>query len=195
MTSFKFIRRYFLLLIFVFYAQISNGQNIWSIDNANSNVTFTITWRQHSFRTGEFKVFSGEIKLKEDNSFKDAEVNFRMDASSICLIANNLSDVVQDEEYLNTKEFPEITFNSSSIKKKHKNDYEVKGMLTIKGTSHEVVFIMTDYGIVNYEGRDYGALKVTGQINKSDFKIYGGGNLLGDIINITAYFETIKLVE
>jgi polyisoprenoid-binding protein YceI len=79
------------------------------------------------------------------------------------------------------------------VKKGHKNMYEVKGNLTIKGVTHEVIFLMEDNGIIEYDGRKYGALKVTSQLKKSDFKIYGGGDRLGDIINITAYFETVKV--
>jgi polyisoprenoid-binding protein YceI len=178
----------FLILTCSIFSQVE-----WQIDNAHSNVTFAIQWRQNSFRTGEFKIFSGTIKAKNESNFEDANVNFSTEASSIDLIARNLSTMVEGQEYIDVQNFSEILFVSTSVKKEHKNTYNVKGNLTIKGVTHEVIFLMEDNGIIEYEGRKYGALKVTGQLKKSDFKIYGGGDRLGDIINITAYFETVKV--
>lgn len=189
------MKRLLIIWSFTFYALSTFGQNTWYIDNANSNVTFSVQWRKNSFRTGEFKIFSGEIVLQEGNTYKDAKVDFKLDATSISLITNSLSSLMQSPEYLNTKDFPEITYKSTSIKKKHGNNYQVTGILTIKGVSHEIPFMIEDNGLFEYEGREYGALKITGQINKSDFKIYGGGDLLGDLITITAYFETVKVAE
>jgi len=43
---------------------------------------------------------------------------------------------------------------------------KLKGNLTIKGVTHEAVFFMEDNGVIEYDKRKYGALKVTGQIEK-----------------------------
>lgn len=171
------------------------GQIDWRIDNANSNLTFAIRWRQNSFRTGEFKIFSGDIICKTDNSFENAQIDFKVDAASLDLIASKLSSIVEDNEFLDSHQFPEITFKSTSVKKKHKNIYEVIGSLTIKGVTRDTKFILEDNGISDYDGCKYGALKVTGQINKSDFKIYGGKGMLGDLVIITAYLEMVKIEE
>jgi polyisoprenoid-binding protein YceI len=101
--------------------------------------------------------------------------------------------MVQGQEFLDVQNFSEILFVSTSVKKEHKNTFEIKGNLTIKGVTHEAKLQMEDNGVIEYEGRKYGALKVTGQVKKSDYKIYGGGDRLGDLINITAYFETVKV--
>jgi polyisoprenoid-binding protein YceI len=186
------------ILFHIFLAALSSvsfGQSTWRIDNAHSNVTFAIQWRQNSFRTGEFKIFSGDIVTKKADSYEEAEIEFKVEPTSIDLIASNLISMVQGEEYLNSQEFQEIVFKSTTFKKKHKKQYEVVGKLTIKGTTHETTFLMEDNGFIEYDGRKYGALKVTGQINKSDFKIYGGGDRLGDLILITGYFETVKVED
>ncbi len=187
------MKRIYFIVAFAVLSGSVFSQVEWQIDNAHSNVTFAIQWRQNSFRTGEFKIFSGTIKSKSENNFEDATVNFSAEASSIDLIARNLSIMVQGQEYLDVQNFSDILFVSKSVKKEHKNNYSVKGNLTIKGVTHEVMFLMEDNGIIEYDGRKYGALKVTSQLKKSDFKIYGGGDRLGEIINITAYFEIVKV--
>jgi polyisoprenoid-binding protein YceI len=189
------MKKYILLCVLVSLTNHIFCQAKWQIDNANSNLTFAIQWRQHSFRTGEFKVFSGDMKCKKDNSYEDAEIDFNVDATSLDLIASKLSNIVEDDQFLDSRHFPNISFKSSSVKKKHKNIYEIKGSLTIKGVSRDVVFLMEDKGVVEYEGIKYGALKVTGNLNKSDFKIFGGGEVLGNLVVVTGYFEIVKVNE
>ena len=174
---------------------ISNGQEKWQIDNATSNVTFAIQWMQNSYRTGEFKVFDGDIILKKEGVFDDASINFKMQATSIDLIASSLINLSQNEEFLDSKKYPEIEFKSTSVEKKHKNSFEVKGKLSIKGVTRDVDFVLENNGISEFDGQKIGALKVTGQFNRDDFMIYGGDKRLGNIINVTAYFETVKAIN
>ncbi len=189
------MKRLIFLIKILIFSIIVNGQEKWQIDNANSNVTFAIQWMQNSFRTGEFKVFSGDIITKKSGVLEDAFIDFKIQVTSIDLIATALMNLVQNEEYLDSRNFPEIEFKSISIKRKHKNVFEVNGNLSIKGITRPAVFTLEDNGVVEYDGRKYGALKATGQFNKSDFKIYGGDKRLGDLILVTAYFETVKVVE
>jgi len=188
------MKKILIISVFIFLVINIFSQNTWRIDNANSNVTFAIDWMQNSHRTGEFKIFEGDIIIPTDNTFDNAKVDFSIEASSIDLIASNLISTVQGEEYLDTKNYPKILFQSTSIKKKHKKNYEVKGKLTIKDITRDVDFELEDNGIIEYEGRQYGAVTVTGKLKRSDFKIYGGGDRLGDNINITAYFQITKII-
>lgn len=182
-----------ITLLILFNFLYSHSQVVWQIDNAHSNVNFAVQWRQNSFRTGEFKIFTGEIVTIKENSLENASVTFKAQTSSIDLIASNLATMAQDENYLDTKDFPEIKFKSISIKKKAKDTYELKGILEIKGISNEVIFTLEDHGTIIFEGRSYGALKISGQILRSDYKIYGNDERLGDKIIITGYFETVKV--
>jgi polyisoprenoid-binding protein YceI len=189
------MKRYIAILMCAGLMNISHAQTTWIIDNGNSNVNFAIQWQQNSFRTGTFKVFDGQIACEKEGTFEGAKVSFKLTTKSIDLIANNLTSMAQNEEYLNSMQFPEISFVSTSVKKSKKKMYEVSGMLTVKGVSRPAKFMMEDNGTVQYNNRTVGALKVTGQLNKSDFKIFGGADRLGETIKIEAYLETQKLSD
>lgn len=180
-----------IVAIFLIYASVW-AQGLWRIDNSNSNLNFMVQWRQNSFRTGEFKIFSGDIRTTQPN-FENSEVTFIAEAASIDLIASNLSKLVQSDEFLNVAQYPQISFKSSTLKKKKKNIYELKGTLTITGVSKTQKFILEDHGIVLFEGRSYLLLEVNGELNRSDFKIFGGGEHLGDKIIVTGFFEAVKI--
>ncbi len=189
------MRKIIFIAVILQFSVYLIGQEKWQIDNANSNVTFTIQWMQNSFRTGEFKIFSGDIVTSQKESIEGASIDFKMQTSSIDLIASSLMNLVQTEDYLDGRNYPLIEFKSTSIKHKRKNLFEVNGNLIIKGVTRAAVFMLEDNGIVDFDGQKYGALKVTGKLNKNDFNIYGEDKRLGDNIDVTAYFETVKVIE
>jgi polyisoprenoid-binding protein YceI len=189
--SMKFLRSLLLIFAFLLAGRVS-AQSVWKIDNAHSNVNFAIQWREFSFRTGEFKKFEGEIKKKTEDSFEGAEIVFSADANSVDLIAEQLAQLAQTPEFLDAPQFPKITFVSKEVKLVSGKTYEVLGELTIKGKSQSVKLQLEDNGTSPGNNKTYGAIKVTGNLNKSEFAITGGGARLGNLIVLTCYFETIK---
>ena len=189
------MKRLCLLVAVISVGLLSNGQSLWRIDNAHSNVNFTAHWNKNAFLTGTFKIFDGDIRTAKENTFEESKIIFKAQSNSIDLIASSLSKDVQQESYLDAQKFQEINFESTSVKKKNKENYVAKGKLTIKGTTREVEFLMEYLGTTEYEGEKFGALKVTGKINRTDFKIYGNDERLGDEIEITGYFELVRVAE
>ncbi|MDX2194953.1 MAG: YceI family protein [Cytophagales bacterium] len=177
-------------LIFLFFISfyVSNAQVTYIIDNGHSNVNFAIPWREISFRTGEFKSFNGEITTKSETDLTDASVRLSVEVGSIDVIADKLNKMLQEKDYLDSASCPIITYTCTGLKKIKDNVYEANGDLTLKCKTQKVKFMVEDNG-----RRDkYAAIKVTGVVPKSQFGIVGGGDRLGDGVQITAFFEMVK---
>jgi hypothetical protein len=65
------------------------AQEIWTVDSPHSNIRFEVGWENISTRTGEFKVFDGQLTT---NSISD------LSNATFYLIADRLSERLKGEE-------------------------------------------------------------------------------------------------
>lgn len=176
------------LLTVLLSATFTNGQTNWLFGAGHSNICFAIQWNEYSFRTGEFKDFLGKIESPDSNSFDNSKVTLNIKNSGIDVINTSLNHMLMNAEYLDSLNCPEITFTCDKMKKTKKNKYIAEGILTVKCKPVKTTFFVEYMGT---KGKNV-YLKVTGTVYKKDFGITGGGDRLGDIINITAYLELNK---
>jgi polyisoprenoid-binding protein YceI len=164
------------------------AQSRYKINGGHSNIGFAIQWNEFGFRTGEFKAFGGQLNTTNDKNLVDAKVTLTVQVGSVDVIVPHLGKMLQNKEYLDSASCPFIFFKAENFKKKKKNIYTAKGELTIKCKPQTVEFIIEDSG---RKGKN-AFLKVTGSLSKKNWDITGGGERLGDLINITSYFELEK---
>ena len=173
------------LLLIMFLPIFSFAQETWEFAEGHSNIGFAIQWNEFSFRTGEFKKFSGKVETTNAKDYKDAKVNLVINVGGLDVINEQLNKMLMGKEYLDSAACPEITFVCEKLKKGKKNTYLAEGDLTIKCKTIKTTFTVEDMG----KKDKYAFIKVVGTVHKKDFGITGGGDRLGDIINITAYLE------
>jgi len=127
--------------------------------------------------SGQFRKFDANIDLdtaKPENS--KAEVS--VDIGSLYTGDQDADAIALDKPWLNKIDFPKATFKSTSVKGLAPNRYEVKGTLTIRGKSREIIVPLTT------EAQADGTLKATGSfsIQRADFAIGGGEWNEGDLV-------------
>lgn len=88
-------------------------------------------------------------------------------------------DLKNEEIWLNTKKFPEISFHSTKIEKTEKG-FKAIGELTVKGTTKPVEIPFTFSG-----NGSSGVFKGEFNINREDYHVGKKGGSVGDIITIT----------
>ena len=118
-------------------------------------VTFSeIRWKGYKTLKAESLSHDGTIKLKSGNLlFKDNEIaggNFVMDMTSMDAedLNNNkklkkmFENHLKSDDFFDSVKFPESTFQIKSLKKLKNNDYnyQINGILTIKGISKNLSF-------------------------------------------------------
>lgn len=87
---------------------------------------------------GSFKRFKATLNFDAAQP-QAARVSFELDLSSIDAGSKEANNEVVGKDWFNVKQFPTAQFKSSAVKALGGNRYEVRGPLTIKGKTREVV--------------------------------------------------------
>ena len=103
------------------------------------------------------------------------------------------------EYFLDAENHKEITFQYTALKTKDDENYELTGILTIKGISKEIT-LNVEYGGVNKDpwGNDKAGFSINGKINRKDWglnwnsALETGGVLVSDEVRISAEIQFIK---
>ena len=171
-----------LLLCFTSFAQ-----QTWTVDNAHSNIRFEVGWEDFSVRTGEFKVFEGTITTDSKYDLSKATFHLKVDPKSIDVIADDLSEQLKSERFLDAEKYPEITFSSSGAKSMSDSTYISTGKLAIRGVEKEQDALIWVKGHkIGRRGEMLG-IEVSLSINRKDFGLEWGSPRLGDKVKIVGY--------
>lgn len=169
----KRVISFFLSLFFLLFGNILYGQNYRVLDNASS-VKVSIKNAGMDI-DGKLTGLEGDIHFNPAD-LKTASFSVSIDANTINTGIDVRDENLRGDEYLDTKKFPRISFISKQVTTSNKpNTYSMKGTITIKGISKEIVFPFT--AVPKNDG-----LVFTGdfKVNRVDFKIGVGSLVLSD---------------
>lgn len=185
-----------LLIICLSICFSVSAQETWQVDNPHSNLRFEVGWEDFSMRTGEFKVFEGTMVTNSREDLSDAIIEFKVDATSVDVIADRLAGHVKSDKFLNVEKFPEIKFSSSEATKNADGTYTAKGMLTIHEMAKEQeVTIKVTGSKQTKKGFIYG-LNVSLTVNRMDYGLdWGSPRLAENIILVGHLLYKLKKEE
>jgi polyisoprenoid-binding protein YceI len=179
-------------LISVSFAQTAKT---WNVDKMHSSVKFAVSHLVISEVDGSFKIFDGNmVATKED--FTDAKINFTVDVNSINTDNSNRDGHLKSDDFFNAEKYPNMTFVSTSFKKKTSSTYELIGDLTIRDVTKKVSFAV-QYGGTTKDpyGNTKAGFKATGTINRLEYGLKwntlteAGGTIVGSKIDLTINLE------
>lgn len=87
---------------------------------------------------GKFKKFDAQVAF-DPKKPETAKIGFTIDLGSASLGSAETEAELVKPEWFNVKQFPQATFQSSSVKAAGAGKFEVAGKLVIKGASHDVL--------------------------------------------------------
>lgn len=144
----------------------------WQIDPTHSHLSFAIRVMSVTTTRGRFHALRGYLHIDEQhpaNSWVEAEV----DAASIDT-HNKLRDVhLRSAAFFAVKQYPTITFQSTSVEHAGGQDYQVTGNLTMHGVTRHITFDVAYRGQSTQMGVRAG-LRASAQINRNDFGVGRG---------------------
>ena len=179
------MKKFNLLILYLSFCFTSLAQETWTIDNPHSNLRFEVGWEDFSVRTGEFKIFDGSIVTNSREDLTNAAIEFKVDASSVDVIADRLAEHIKSDRFLEVEKYPEITYSSNQVIETGENAYLSIGKLTIHGVEKEQAVSIKVKGYKETKkGIIYG-LEVSLDVNRLDYGLDWGSPRLA---------ETIKLV-
>ena len=138
-------------------------------------------------RTGEFKIFDGTIVTDSKDDLSNASFEFKVDASSVDVIAERLANHIKSDRFLEVEKYPEITFSSSQATKIDENNYTSKGKLTIHGVEKEQEVSFKVKGAKETKKGVILGLEVRVEVDRTDFGLDWGSPRLAEKIIIVGH--------
>lgn len=170
----------------------------YSIDAAHSRVGFSVRHMMISNVRGEFTKLSGGATYDPSNP-EATRVTAEVETGSINTREEQRDTHLRSQDFFDSEHFPVMTFVSKSARKKG-DGLELKGELTIRGTTHEVTLNVED---ITPERSDPWGKKRLGasartKIRRSDFgmrwnaALEAGGVLVGDEVTVELEVELVR---
>ncbi|MBP1669593.1 MAG: YceI family protein [Bacteroidetes bacterium] len=168
----------------------------WVLDPSHSELNFKVKHLMISNVKGEFKNFLAEI---DNEDFKNGLVKVDIETSSIFTNSTDRDNHLKSADFFDVENHPAMTFESTSFKKVDDNDYKLKGLLTVKGISKEVV-LDVEFGGTNKDpwGNEKAGFSYAGKINRKDWglnwntALETGGVLVSDEVHIGGEVQFVK---
>jgi polyisoprenoid-binding protein YceI len=170
----------------------------WTIDPAHSSVTFSAKHMMVTTVRGSMKIRDFDLDF-DPNDLAASSVRVVLDAASIDTNQQMRDDHLRSGDFLDVATYPELTFRSTAITPKGGDDYEIRGDLTIRGTTRPVV-LKAEYAgtVTNMQGGKSAGFSATTKINREDFgltwnvALEQGGWLVGKDIRIEIDLEVMS---
>jgi polyisoprenoid-binding protein YceI len=169
------MNKFITLFLTTLLAVSANAQQYQPVDE-KSVVKFGI--KNFGLNTGgRFKGVRGVLVFDAANPGASS-FDISIDAATVNTDNNSRDGHLRKAEYFDVIDFPRISFKSDMIIQA-KGSYQVRGKLTIKGTSKDIVFpfkaTIKDDGYL-FEGNF--------RINRRNFKVGGNSLVLSDDVNV-----------
>jgi len=182
---------YFLVLLFSFQTYAAN----WKINKDHSEILFQVPYLGVSELTGRFTDYNGEAQLNEATSKIDS-LKIEISSASINTGHKMRDNHLQASDFLESRQYPNMSFTSSKIIKKNATEYRAEGILTIKKTSRPftINFTVTD-SVKDTWGYENKFVKYKASLNRKDFNINWNKTLdadkflVGDEITFWGVFQ------
>ena len=163
------------------------------IDAVHSGISFQISHLGLSYVHGRFDDFSGSFTIDSSDPSKSA---FALSINTQSVDSNNSKrdDHLRSPDFFNAKQFPTISFTSTSVKPID-GGYEVTGDLTLHGTTKPVTFALKGGTAAEFPKGVSRTGFSTPQmivIKRSDFGVGKPMPILGDEVYVTIGFEGTK---
>lgn len=166
----------------------------WKADPVHSSIVFRIKHLDVGYIYGRFNQYSGSFAFDERDPAACA-LNIEVQAGSV-----DTGNAVRDghlkgPDFFNVKEFPKITFKSTSMKALpgDAKNYEVTGDLTLHGVTKSVKVKLERIGTAkDMRGTLRTGFETTFTIKRSDYGMKYLVGALGDEVRVTVALEGIR---
>ncbi len=170
----------------------------YDLDAAHSHVGFAVRHMMVSNVRGEFKKLTGTVSY-DPSAPENTAIDVKIDVASVSTHEEKRDEHLRSADFFDAAKFPEITFVSTQTRKSG-DGLEVKGNLTIAGTTREVTLAVEDVTPEHADpwGKQRMGASARTKIRRSDFgmrwnaALEAGGVLVGDEITITLEVELVR---
>ncbi len=170
----------------------------WVIDPTHSEIGFKVKHMMFTNVSGKFTKFDATIETDGDD-FENARVHFTGAIDSIDTGNADRDGHLRSADFFDAAQFPEITFEATSVSKKSDSEYTIDGNLTLHGVTKPVSLDAEYSGQMKDPwGNTKTGFILTGKINRKDWglnwnsALETGGVLVGEEVRLAIELQFIK---
>ncbi|MFS0752032.1 YceI family protein [Oceanobacillus sp. 1P07AA] len=171
----------------------------WNVDQAHSEVGFSVKHMMISKAKGTFDQFEATIEADVED-LTDAKIEFVIDTTSVNTRNKDRDDHLRSADFFDAETYPKITFVATDIKKTSDSNYDVTGDLTLKGNTKPVTLAVSFEGQSKdpMSGSTVAGFSGSTKINRKEFgltwnaAVETGGVLVGEDVTINFELELHK---
>lgn len=190
----------YLVLMLLPLAHLSGPSTVraadaFGVDAAHSSVVFKIQHAGISWIFGRFNEFSGDFKIdKQDPSNSSFALNIK--AGSIDTNNAKRDEHLRSPDFFNAKQFPTLTFKSTSVKRVDKG-YEVTGDFTMHGVTKQISVVLEGGGkeVEFPKGRKRVGFSAALTLRRADFGMEKFAGMLGEDVHVEIGVEVVQKQE
>jgi polyisoprenoid-binding protein YceI len=158
----------------------ARAADTYTADPVHSSVVFRIKHMNTSYSWGRFNTLAGKFTIDHADP-SQCQLDFVVDTESVDTANAKRDEHLKSPDFFNAKQFPKITFKSTSIKVPASDDdpYEVTGNLTLHGVTKPVVAKVKATGFSKgMDGKPIAGIEGNFTLKRSDF---GMTNMVGPV--------------
>jgi polyisoprenoid-binding protein YceI len=196
----KFIRTSLVLTVFAALPLLAQtpATETFAVDKNHSMAMFKVRHMMANV-IGQFRDFTADVNIDRANPAQSS-VDFTIQATSIDTGNPNRDNHLRSPDFFDVAKFPTITFKSTAVTAKSKNDFAVTGDLTMHGVTKRVTLPVTFLGFAKTAKGEKAGFEIETTLNRKDYEVLWnknldeGGLLLGDDVKVTINLEMDKKV-
>lgn len=164
----------------------------YQVDGGHSSVVFKVKHAGAAWFYGMFEGIAGELKVDEADPSKSS-IQLEIAAGSVDSNSEGRDKHILGPDFLSAKEFPTISFESTSVKDAGDGDLEVTGTLDFRGIQKPVTAQVEFVGKGEMRGQRVG-YEARFSFKRSDFgSSYGvAEGALGDEVHMIVSLEGVQ---
>jgi polyisoprenoid-binding protein YceI len=163
----------------------------YKVDPVHSSVVFRIKHANTAYVWGRFNDPAGSFTLDEADPSKSTFA-IELQAAKVDTANAQRDNHLRSPDFFNAKQYPAITFKSTSVKKLEDNKLEVTGDLTMHGQTKPTTAVVEITGKGEFPpGKHRAGVEATLNVKRSDFGMKAMPGLSDDV-RIIASLEAVK---
>ncbi len=161
----------------------------FDIDAVHSTVIFRIKHQNVAFSYGRFNKMSGSFHIDATDPAKSS-LDISVDAASVDTANTGRDKHLTGNDFFSVKEYPAITFKSTTFAKKSEGVYTVTGKLSFHGKTKDITVEVADTGKApGMKGGEVAGVESTFTIKRSEFGMDYMLKGLSDDVTLTVALE------
>lgn len=170
----------------------ARAADTYQLDPVHSHAMFKIMHLNVGYQYGRFNDIQGTVIVDEAHP-ANSKVDVVIQTASVDTKAAKRDEHLRSPDFFNAKQFPTLSFKSTSVAAAGKDSYKVSGNLTLHGITKPVSFVFHKTG----QGPDpWGGYRMGGEttftVNRNDFGIRFMPDGLGSTVTLMLSFEGVK---